>query len=476
MIEQGFDIYSKKTDGLNMEKIGTKKIYLLAIFMVTAVFLMRAPIERGVNGIKKALPQISEIEFVDSDGRVIVMDKPAERIISLETSHTQNIYSLGAGYLLLGVGYQEVYPLEIKELEKFNLENDAEAIVSANPDLVLITPDIRRLYGDQIDMLLRSGVNVVSLYPQRMEEIDHYLYLLGMTVGLEKKSQLLSEEILESIDKERVVEDSGRLVSFESSDMEMLIFEEDSFEGDMVLCSGGIYTEEELSADIYFSQTGFKDLGGSQWAVYERKNSDDIKAVSEGRVYEINKSISSPTAMISKGISQMKRLINPDEYRNIEWMKSDKPLTREVLAEMIVVYSGVQIFYPDYSYFSEERSRYYGDFQDVDSEDEYFQYIETAVGRGILDYQYTVEGSFFGPEEELIKEELAKAVWMMKSDFQKIKEVEIEDLEECQNPRIVRRLAEGGIFDLSDNKFNPNEGISCSQALEIFERLGEIND
>lgn len=308
-----FDYYSttvllllKKDWNTNMEKIGLKKIYAAMVFLVVAVFLMRTPIEAGVNGIKKALPHIAEIEFEDSDGRIILMDQAAKRIISLDTSHTQNLFSLGAGHLLVGTGYQEVYPLDIRDLEKYNLEKDAEAIISANPDLVLITPEIRRLYREQTDMLLRSGINVVSIYPERLENLGDYLNKLGTTVGLEKKSEWLLNEIMDSIEKERAAVGAGKLVSFESSDMEMVRFNENSLETSLVSYAGGTYSDEFINSDIYLTQTGFKDLGGSTRAVYERKNSDDIKAVREGQVYEISKSISSPTLMMAKGIREVK--------------------------------------------------------------------------------------------------------------------------------------------------------------------------
>ncbi|SHI86034.1 ABC-type Fe3+-hydroxamate transport system, substrate-binding protein [Dethiosulfatibacter aminovorans DSM 17477] len=459
-----------------MEKIGLKKIYAAMVLMVAMVFLMRVPIEAGVNGIKKVLPKIAEIEFEDSDGRVILMDDAARRIISLETSHTQNLYSLGAGHLLVGVGYQEVYPLEIGGLEKFNLEKDAEGIISANPDLVLITPEIRRLYRDQTDILLRSGINVVSLYPERLEDLGGYLKKLGMTVGLEKKSELLFDEIMDSLEREKVGAEVGKSASFESSDMEMLLLEDSSVEASMMNYAGGIYEEDTLNADIYFTQTGFKDLGGSLRAVYERKDSEDIKAVRKGKVYEISKSISSPTMMMPKGVREMKRLLDPEEYRSIDYLSDESTLTREVLAEMIVTYAGMQIFYPDYSYFSEERSRYYGDFEDVKPDHEYFEYVETAVGRGILDYDFTSRGMFFNPDEAVTREDFAEAIWMMKSDFEKVREVEIEDLGQCQSPRIVERLVEAGVFETEGNNFNPDGEVTCCQAVEIFEKIGGIND
>ena len=157
-------------------------------------------------------------------------------------------------------------------------------------------------------------------------------------------------------------------------------------------------------------------------------------------------------------------------------MSNDGFLTREMLAEMIVVHSGIQIFYPDYSYFSKDRSRYYGDFEDVETGQEYFEYIETAVGRGIMDYEFTPKGMFFGPGEAVSREDLAEAIWMMKSDFDKIREVEIEDLGQCESPRIVERLVEAGVLEVEDNIFNPSGEITCSQAVEIFKRLGEQDD
>ena len=58
------------------------------------------------------------ISFTDDEGREIRLNQPCERIISLYSAHTENLFSLGAGEKVIGVNDTSVYPPEAAFLDE----------------------------------------------------------------------------------------------------------------------------------------------------------------------------------------------------------------------------------------------------------------------------------------------------------------------------------------------------------------------
>jgi iron complex transport system substrate-binding protein len=75
-----------------------------------------------------------------------------ERIVSLSPTHTEILFAIGAGDLLVAVDDQSNYPVEVAGLpnDLSGFEPNVEAIAAYEPDLVVIGGDFTGL-GDQLD-------------------------------------------------------------------------------------------------------------------------------------------------------------------------------------------------------------------------------------------------------------------------------------------------------------------------------------
>jgi iron complex transport system substrate-binding protein len=75
-----------------------------------------------------------------------------ERIVSLSPTHTEILFAIGAGDLLVAVDDQSNYPAEVADLpnDLSGFEPNVEAIAAYEPDLVVIGGDFTGL-GDQLD-------------------------------------------------------------------------------------------------------------------------------------------------------------------------------------------------------------------------------------------------------------------------------------------------------------------------------------
>ena len=81
----------------------------------------------------------AEIRVTDDLGRELLLEKPAQRIVSLAPHNTENLYSAGAGDQVVGTVDHSDYPkpaLDIPRVGNYKQIN-IEAILALQPDLVI---------------------------------------------------------------------------------------------------------------------------------------------------------------------------------------------------------------------------------------------------------------------------------------------------------------------------------------------------
>jgi len=253
------------------------------------------------------------IEITDSEGKLIKMDKPAQRIISLYSAHTENLFALGLDQEIIGVSTTDKYPPEVKNKKVFDYRSDPENIIVEKPDLVLIRPFISKSVPDFVQALESAGITVVSLYPNSFDEFDEYIMKLGMLTGKTEKAEEMLENfhkrIQEIHDKTKDIEPKSR-VFFESTKEECRTVTKDSMAAKAIEFAGGQNIAEDAEPvsktssiasygtekviekgeqiDVYVAQKGAMNPDSSPEAIAARSGYSAIKAVKEGRVYVID--------------------------------------------------------------------------------------------------------------------------------------------------------------------------------------------
>ena len=81
----------------------------------------------------------AEISVVDSTGTALILQQPAQRIVSLSPHLTELLFAAGAGQQLVGTVDYSDYPPAALEIPRVGAYNSIsyEAIVNLSPDLVL---------------------------------------------------------------------------------------------------------------------------------------------------------------------------------------------------------------------------------------------------------------------------------------------------------------------------------------------------
>ena len=438
------------------------------------------------------------ISFVDDDGSDINLEKPAQRIISFYSAHTENLYYIGAGSQVIGGHKTCVFPAESAKTAVYDYNGDAEYVIAAEPDLVLIRPFISKKAPDFIKELKNAGITVVSLYPESYEEFPQYIRKLALLTGRQDEAEKMLEKFYEDIEavkaKTSNIEEK-HTVFLESTETNLRTVGKGSMPAIALEYSGGINIAKDIEAnekggsiasfgvekvlensdniDVYISQRGAMNAGGSIQSIKERPGFDTIKAVKNDKIFVIDeKIISSPTFRFYKGIKEVSRFLYPEVMDDVSEFRNDEKATKESFSEIIVKMAHMPIYLPSSSkYYNEERdTHYFGRFKDVSFKEESFDYIETAVYRGLIGWEKQGEEEIFSPYSNVTREQLAKAVFLI-NDFKTSQgNFEIKDIELCDKPRIIETLVANEIFQLDEGNFQPERLVSNNEIVNAVEK------
>lgn len=443
---------------------------------------------------------VDDTTFIDSMGNKFIVDGSYKRIISLYSAHTENLCELGALDTLIGASPTSIYPPEASTLERYDYRGDPEPIIAANPDLVIIRPFIDRNYSQYVKAIKKAGIPVVSLYPENTEEFNTYIRILGMLVGQEE----IAQEKLDQLDKRlteisdlssQIPDSQKKTVFFESTKTAYRTVTPDSNPAKAITIAGGINIAADVkpmtkgstiaefgieklllngeSIDLYVSQRGAMNAGGSLISIPQREGFEGIKAVREMAILEINeKLISSPTLRYHKGVLEIARALYPEIFDEVTAFDKDTFITREDYAELVVKLSHTPIFVPSSSHYYEKDHRVhtYGLFEDVHYQDASFDYIETAVLNSFI-RGYNHEGlEVFKPSNQVTRQDLAYTLYILLDIQSADVHITIKDLDTCSDTKIIQKIVDHNLMSLDQNQqFNPNEFVTGADVILCIE-------
>jgi iron complex transport system substrate-binding protein len=131
---------------------------------------------------------VSENQIQDSAGRMVFIEKPFSRIISLYPAHTENLFFLGIEKAIIGVSRSDNYPEGIEKKIRYSVHDGPEKFLAARPDLILVRPMIDHGYSPLIKRLEQFGITVISLQPSDVDEMYVYWQILGRLTGKENQA------------------------------------------------------------------------------------------------------------------------------------------------------------------------------------------------------------------------------------------------------------------------------------------------
>jgi iron complex transport system substrate-binding protein len=276
--------------------------------------------------------------IVDQAGRKVVAAEPFKRIISLYGAHTENLFQLGLTQEIIGVSHHETYPPQALHKPGFSYHDDPEKFLAVQPDLVIIRPMIDHGYPQFVSMLENSGIKIVSLQPDSIDDMYTYWFILGILTGTAPRAKQMISQFKAAVAEFRRLtlnHSAKKRVYFEAIHGKMKTFTPESMAIFAVETAGGIniakdakqvrstniadYGKERLLShaaeiDVYLAQTGAMNQP-TLALIQNEPGFKAIKAVSENQIHIIDEEIvSRPTLRLLFGIYEIGKTLYPDIY------------------------------------------------------------------------------------------------------------------------------------------------------------------
>lgn len=385
--------------------IGVTILFIAIIFLLTKV-----PFKVGGTGFKNDI--LSSNRFIDDSGSNVTIQSEVKSIISLSPTHTENLFFIGAGDLVVGVDKHSNFPYQVTKVEKFQLDKvyDLERLIKLKPDVVISEPVINDKNRSLIARIESKGIKVISLMPNNLIEFDSYIKKLGIITNrqleadkklrefhreltlLKKNSSSLSEKksaFIEVSEKGYITVTNNSLIGnvFKYSGVELITPEKKWYNlvENRTLVGLDYILQNNENIDLYFTIKGPDYSSASIESIKQKSGFKELNALKTESIYEIpSVLICRYTFRLIDGIREIHRLAYEDKYTpSIDF---NNKLTRIDFAIYLYKELNLQMYtiiksnYYEYEKFSHT----YGSFIDVKFSDNDFNIIETVVAKAYL--------------------------------------------------------------------------------------------
>jgi iron complex transport system substrate-binding protein len=131
----------------------------------------------------------------DDNGATVVLQKPAQRVVTLAPHTTELVFAAGGGDKIVGTVTYSDYPAEARNIARVGDHRhiDLERVIALKPDLLVVW-----LHGSaerQLEPLRKLGIPLYYSEPHKLEDIPDSVIRLGRLLGTEAKAAKSAAEL-----------------------------------------------------------------------------------------------------------------------------------------------------------------------------------------------------------------------------------------------------------------------------------------
>jgi iron complex transport system substrate-binding protein len=135
------------------------------------------------------------LTFIDDAGRSVVLERPAQRIITLAPNLTELVYAVNGGEAMIATVALSDFPEAAKTLPRIGDHErlDVERVVTLRPDLLLAWQ-----HGNasrELAQLEAAGLPVYYLEPKRLDDVPRALERVGELLGHEAQGRASAQAL-----------------------------------------------------------------------------------------------------------------------------------------------------------------------------------------------------------------------------------------------------------------------------------------
>lgn len=269
------------------------------------------------------------VQIVDDAGRLVRIDRPPKRVISLAPSNTELLFAIGAGGRMVGVTRYCNYPPAAAQIARVGDVNlNFEEIVGLHPDLVVT---VGSMQGDSIDRLEQLGCKVIVLEARKVADVPRHLRLLGRAMGLRVQAETQAqsfEKRIGSVAARTKLASVRPRVFVEIWNQPLISVGPGTYLDELIHMAGGV----SISSDAKTQWPQFSEelviqrnpeviilTCFNRAEAMKRESWKSLSAMKTGRVYEVNPDIYvRPTPRLADGLEQLARWLHPEIYGKVK--------------------------------------------------------------------------------------------------------------------------------------------------------------
>ncbi|MBQ9574839.1 MAG: ABC transporter substrate-binding protein [Synergistaceae bacterium] len=253
-------------------------------------------------------------------------------VISLYPGHSDNIYALGGGEILIALSENDDNDL-LPQLPRLSVRSGAERLLALRPDTVVTRPFAERLNPNLYDVLRRAGVKIISIDPPAWDNFREYLMTLSRELNLDPQSAINRLDSALALIESSAPKSNRPHVFLEATSRELHTCSRDSWAARLIELAGGINIAEDAvplrsgsavapygvervlrnaeSLDVYIIQTGAMNSA----TLREFRAREWTKALGRVKVYEVpERDISRPSLLgLERGGTKLVHIFRGDE-------------------------------------------------------------------------------------------------------------------------------------------------------------------
>jgi iron complex transport system substrate-binding protein len=248
-----------------------------------------------------AASAFARVSALDSEGRRIELERPAQRIVSLAPHATEQLFAAGAGAKLVAVSEYSDYPEEAKRLPQVasSAGVNLEALLALKPDLVVAW----RLEATAASLARLESLGLPVFYdePRRLAQIPDSIEALGELAGTAGTARGLAASLRGELRRLKAQYGSKRAVSvfYQISERPLMTLGGRQFVSDAIELCGGrnifadsplmapqVNIEAVLAADPEIILTARPDPSDRSWQAFWRAFSG-MRAVRSDNLYAV---------------------------------------------------------------------------------------------------------------------------------------------------------------------------------------------
>lgn len=309
-------------------------IIIVSIFVVVAMLALSGCASPSLPPTSSPTAAKYPLNVTDDKGRVVVINKMPERIVSLSPTNTELLFALGLGDKVVGDTDYCNYPAgAVNRTKVGGITNvNVEQVAALNPDVVFAASLTKKETAEMLDYM---GYPTFVNDPRNVSDIEKSVHNMGVVCGVEDNATRLNGQINASIktitDKTSALNESQKpkvLMLLDTYDF--YVAGSNCYGDDLIKIAGGKNVAGELNdyatmskeaiikadPDIIvmpvdqYSQADFEKLrnGTDDWMRY-------LSAVKNGKVYAIaSDPIFRPGPRVVEAAQAVARVVHPELF------------------------------------------------------------------------------------------------------------------------------------------------------------------